>query len=101
MEAAQVVEPVGLAIDQLAANTPVSGYDSRLLVWILGHEINAGRVVEANGHYSLAEGWDPGLVDALRGLQDGHPDARLARDRVREAFQQAPPALAPLAAAGR
>jgi integrase len=29
----------------------------------------------------------------------GHPDARLARDRVREAFRQAPPALVPLVAA--
>lgn len=30
----------------------------------------------------------------------GHPDAKLARDRVREAFRQAPPAPAPLVAAG-
>jgi hypothetical protein len=31
----------------------------------------------------------------------GHPDARLARDRIREAFRQAPPPPAPLVAAGR
>jgi integrase len=30
----------------------------------------------------------------------GHPDARLARERVREAFRQAPPAPVPLVAAG-
>jgi hypothetical protein len=29
----------------------------------------------------------------------GHPDARLARERVREAFRQAPPAPVPLVAA--
>ncbi len=31
----------------------------------------------------------------------GHPDARLARERVREAFRQAPPMPVPLVAAGR
>jgi hypothetical protein len=30
----------------------------------------------------------------------GHPDERIARDRVREAFRQAPPAPVPLVAAG-
>jgi hypothetical protein len=31
----------------------------------------------------------------------GHADARLARERVREAFRQEPPAPVPLASAGR
>jgi hypothetical protein len=31
----------------------------------------------------------------------GHPDAKLARERVRQAFRQAPPAPVPLVAAGR
>lgn len=61
-------------------------------------QLAAVAVVEASTAEAISSHRDGG--ELVRKLY-GHPDARLARDRVREAFQQAPPTPAPLVAAGR
>jgi hypothetical protein len=55
-------------------------------------ELNARDIALHFGHQDGGE-----LVRKLY----GHPDARLARERVRQAFRQAPPRPVPLAVAAR